>query len=267
MPAYWHDLRVARKKDAEEGTNHELLAVNRKPYFFIYRYKDSNSSYKAFIKKATFDCRWRFKMSLEELLVKKDRNEAEETYVYWFYRNSPVSLGDCVMNRLCRLLEDKFKDIKNVWKKKGKTFNYSIYRSVGVPYSGVAFNKVRKILDQYTAELKLVPAYAKANHMDEAATSEYRAMLAEITREECYCNCTGGDELCNILLDLTYGVGKPSQIPWDICGDVIIRNLLKLSSGVIHYYEQDPNGEIEYKGTRFTDREIILGGIEDTTTG
>ena len=160
------------------------------------------------------------------------------------------------MNRICRKMEKELDSIKNVWKQKGEAFDYTIYRTVE-KYDKNSFIAVAGILSRYEKELKSIPAFAKINKLDDQTITEYKKALTEEAKQECYCNCSNGETLCSIILDLTYGSGKPSQIPWDICGDVMIRNLLRRNGGVINYYMRDPNGEIEYSGEHFTQKEYV----------
>lgn len=47
---------------------------------------------------------------------------------------------------------------------------------------------------------------------------------------------------------------KSKSFAWEICGDVIIENLLKRNKYQINYLISDDNGEIEYQGKRFSRR-------------
>ena len=74
-------------------------------------------------------------------------------------------------------------------------------------------------------------------------------------QEKCIETCTDELELCDILLDLCYKKEKSKRFAWDICGDTIIENLLKLNNWEINYYVLDNDGEIEYCGKKY--RKVI----------
>lgn len=262
MPKRWHSRHDAQKSGSPLDI---AIVADHKPYFMIYRYPDERRQYNAFLKRCQFDCVWKFGVSLETLLKKDARTPDEENYVYWFRRNCPVSLGDCTMNRLCRNVESKLLSIKNKWKVKGDSFNYAIYRSQNVSYSALQFAAVKKILMNYEAEMKSVPSYAKAFRLDDAGVSEYRAALTQLAIEELYCNCPNPDVLCNIILDGTCSGGGSSSMAWALCGDVMIRNLLKRNGGKITYLIQDGSGDIEYKGQLFR-RETYAAEEDDIGT-
>lgn len=77
-------------------------------------------------------------------------------------------------------------------------------------------------------------------------------MFVEYFRSECYKVCSNEDELCDILLDLCYQRETSKQFAWDICGNVIIKNLLDKNNGIIHYPQLvDKDGDFEYCGKQF----------------
>ena len=43
--------------------------------------------------------------------------------------------------------------------------------------------------------------------------------------------------LCDILIDLLYDKPNSKGVVWDMCGDIIIDNLLSKSSGFVEYPE------------------------------
>ena len=55
--------------------------------------------------------------------------------------------------------------------------------------------------------------------------------------------------LCDILIDLLYDKPNAKGVVWDMCGDVIIDNLLSKSGGLIEYPEAVDCGE-EFKCCR-----------------
>ena len=259
MKRFWHDRRAAAKRDDEVGGDlHKHIVADRKPRFMCYRYPALSQEYNAFIKKANYDCTVQFGYTAAELLALPKKTKAQAEMVKWIKANSPVALGNCTMNRICAAVEEALRTVKNKWKDQGSGFNYSIYRTPDTSYDAQAYIAIMKILDRYSSDLKTLSSYAKANRLDDVAVSSMRKLMAEVVKEECYCNCRNSQELANVVLDLTYGQGKPSQIPWDICSDVIIANLLRRNHGVIHYYERDAAGTIDYGGEHFTKKDYVM---------
>lgn len=58
--------------------------------------------------------------------------------------------------------------------------------------------------------------------------------------------------LCDIIIDLCYSSSKSKQFAWDICGEVIIENLLEKNNHMMNYpVLVKSNGEFEFGGEQF----------------
>lgn len=109
--------------------------------------------------------------------------------------------------------------------------------------------------------------YAKS----ERIKSEERQMQRYIFKEEfkrlCLEQCPNEEILCNIILDLCYSKSKYSkQFAWDICGDLFIQHLLKRNQYMISYPALDPNGDITFKGLRFSMKTASIHSSDDSET-
>lgn len=56
---------------------------------------------------------------------------------------------------------------------------------------------------------------------------QFKSMCEEI--------CPDEKALCDIIIDLCYSSSKSKQFAWDICGDIIIKNLLEKNNHIINY--------------------------------
>lgn len=246
--------RAWRHRGAAVKTGNPMdpeIVATKKPYFMIYRYSAERSKYSKYRSKCEFDSMWKFGKTLDTLLNQKERTDRESEYLYWYKKNSPVSLGNCTMNRLCRYMEEQIAACKNAWKSAGDGFSCEIYRSEGVTYTKEQYDVAKSIIAEYSAMMKSVPSYAKAFRLDDTATAEYRASLTELVKEELYCNCVNQDVLCNIVIDITCPGKKSSSLAWSLVGDVMVRNLLKRNDGKLRYYIEDAAGEIDFGGVLY----------------
>lgn len=76
-------------------------------------------------------------------------------------------------------------------------------------------------------------------------------------RKQCFEICPSEEEMCNIVLDLCYQSENSKKFAWDVCGDVIIKNLLQRNDNVIHFPQVvSGDGEFEYCGRRFAMKEL-----------
>jgi hypothetical protein len=129
-----------------------------------------------------------------------------------------------------------------------------------------------KIFGDYSEkELKKISHYvSKINElepvMETLSDSDLRAKTEEFKNRfklECGYACPNEKELCNIILDMCYKNNNTKQFAWDICGDIIIENLLEKNCYIINYPVKDENGDIQFGGNKFKMCERIVNGDED----
>ena len=100
--------------------------------------------------------------------------------------------------------------------------------------------------------------------MDEYDAAKERRILIDWFRRKCEEICSNEDELCDIVLDICYKRETTKQFAWDICSNVIIKNLLKNNGNKIHYPKMvKGEGEFEYCGENFVMCEKVIGGDND----
>lgn len=109
--------------------------------------------------------------------------------------------------------------------------------------------------------------FAKSERVKSDDRQLQKYVLKEDFKRRCLEQCPNEEYLCDIVLDLCYSKSKSSkQFAWDICGDMIIANLLKRNNYKVTYPTQDENGDICFSGKRFsmkTDEIKFDLGIDD----
>ena len=71
-------------------------------------------------------------------------------------------------------------------------------------------------------------------------------------KSKCEEICPNEKELCDIIVDLCYSSSKSKQFAWDICGEVIIDNLLDKNDHIINYpVLVKSDGDFEFGGEQF----------------
>ena len=55
----------------------------------------------------------------------------------------------------------------------------------------------------------------------------------------------------------------PKNIVWDVCGDIIVRNMLKKNNYMITYPEKSENADFWCGGVKYTNKTIKVGGEID----
>ena len=132
-----------------------------------------------------------------------------------------------------------------------------------VGYSKVVFSEIQGIFNRYIDDME---SYKKKSRNQKEAVDwvDRYHMFAENFKIECEKVCSNEDELCDIVLDLCYRTSKTKQFAWDVCGDKILDNLLKMSNQTIHIpVHIETNGDFEYCGEQFEMREVVIGGNDN----
>ena len=80
---------------------------------------------------------------------------------------------------------------------------------------------------------------------------ERKVTLHERFLDECLQVCGNEDMLCNILVDLCYSTNKSKQFAWDLCGNIMIGNLLRHNGYIMQFPLQSEDGDFTYKGLTF----------------
>ncbi|MCI8416411.1 MAG: hypothetical protein HFI33_02715 [Lachnospiraceae bacterium] len=254
MPDRWYNWisnKISKGKTSSEKKenwlNRKLLA-DKKPYFMQYIYPAEKAKMNDYIKKNNEKCIMKFRITLDELLNKKNKTEDEKNFIYYYYQGIPLGIAPCTINKICWKIENIFKDRKY---HTSDNFDYSILKS-NAAYSPRLYTQIKKIYDTYRHDLSNYMQYAKSERIKSEERQIQKFIFKEKFKRQCLEHCPNEDILCNIVLDLCYSKSNCSkQFAWDICGDVFIQNLLKRNNYLISYPTLDENGDIEYSGLRF----------------
>lgn len=241
VPSHWYNYKelkiyhedklddeghLVRKKDDEETIKwkefNRKLVSDKKPYFFIYNYDRLRKRYNKYIENNNTNCLIKFGMTVEELINKQNRNEDEEEFIKYYHLMMPVSMEKSLMNRLCWILEDEFKDLeKDIESKK---FDYDFLK-LNVKYSKKDKELINEIYKEYKKDIKM---YMRSKHNSDEDNN--RQVLVDKYRREIFEVCNNEDMVCDILLDICYNSNQSKQFVWDISGEVIINRLLKINN-------------------------------------
>lgn len=265
MPKYWHDRHAL--KTVEDDRYRALcgrISAYRKPYFMIYIYPSLMRSYNSFVKKSDSNAERRFGKSLEELLgtSEAERSGEENTFVKYYESRMPVGTGDCAINRICRRFEDAFDGRLKRYSGEGQ-FDYTIMKT-DMPYSRWQYDRIRSLYRAYNQHVQSYSSYIEYEHVSSEDAQAMFEMLDAGFKEECLKVCPDEEALCNIVLDICYTRSATRRFAWNMCGEQIVWNLLKNNGGVLRYPHQDPDGDIEFCGKRFSVEEVHIADGCDT---
>lgn len=261
MPREWHDRHAVNLiEDPEKRKLYRDIVADRKPYFMRYIYPALMKQYNTYIKNTDRNALREFQMTVGELsqLPYDQLTDRQKDFLRYFEVRLPVGTGDCVMNKICRRFEQEFDGY--IGKTLGRVkFDYEIMKSdSGYTYSQMS--AVRKLYEEYRKKLQSYAVFSRYERVDEDDLISTVASMREEFVRECDTVCQNNAILCDIMLDLCYCRSSSKRFAWDICGEQIIVNLLRNNDWKISAPVADPDGDIEYCGSKYKLITCTIGG-------
>lgn len=260
MPKTWYDRSACKttadmdERKTDEMAFYKSIVADKKPYFMRYIYPALNADYNAYIKNTDTKCLREFRITVDELMAKpaEQLTEREADFVRFYKRRMPVGIHPCVMNRICRRIEEKF-DGYLLMRCGDTEFDYTIMKS-GHEYTQRQHNAILQIYKSYNLRLQEIARYMKGGMSDEDAIGVKTAAKIDFEKE-CYAVCSNRSQLCDIILDICYQRENTKQFAWDIVGAEIIHNLLMRNGSKLYYPARSHDGDIEFGLERFVMKE------------
>lgn len=267
MPKMWYDIHSVVPKDDDDDyavkrkTSNKEIIADKKPYFMIYVYPELKGEVRKFEKKAQRKCRTQFGLDIDELLTKTDQTEEQKEFVKWHQKLFPSSYENGVMNRLCRYVEREFNGYIKSVKDNGCLYGGILAsEDFGAEYVDKDTVKdVERLLTSYKEKMQELASNINTERLDTNELREKKMLLDEWFRRECDLVCANSQKLCDILLKLCYSNESSKRFTWKMCGEQIVKNLLKRNGGRYSYFVSDSEGDIVYGGVTYKKE---LGCIE-----
>ena len=158
IPKIWIERQKIYKDDDEKVKKEKeflnKILLDKHPYFFIHLYKNTYNKYKKYVKSNDLSSQQKFGLTLNELLIKENCNEKEQSFVDAYYRFLPVIDSDSVMNLLCKHIENVDFDIKSKLKTSKIGDLYKLYMKNDIPKNQETYQKVLNEYKKFMKELK-----------------------------------------------------------------------------------------------------------------
>lgn len=256
MPKYWYDWFATK---IEEGDDEEVIewkkfqrsiVADKKPYFFRYVYPIENTRWLDYQKKSNTKAIMQFGMTLDELKKVEHLNKEQQEFLMNYAKRTPLGMAGCTINRICWRIEREF-ETENM--REVEPFDYNLLKSPNVNYSKNEYSSILNIYKEYLTDRRKLDSIVHSQKIDDFDRNSIRALIINQFKKKCTVSCPNKQKLCNILIDICYKNSNNSKrFVWDMCGDIIVDNLLERNNYYISYPELDDNGEFSFGGNRFT---------------
>ena len=264
MERSWHDRHAVNQiEDEAKQRFYRSIVADRKPYFMRYIYPDLMKDYKNYIRKTDGAALREFKMTVEELqaLPYSELSERQKDFLRYYDLGMPVGMGDCVMNKICRRIEEEFDGYVGRYSEDAE-FDPAILKG-DAEYKQHQYYALKNLYGEYTSKQRRFIMYAKTNSVgnDDYVASK-NALFQEFLRQ-CHEICQNDTALCNMMVDLLYRNSSGKRLFWMACGETIIENLLEKNDRMMSVPVQADGGEVEYGGERYAITYQKINSVED----
>lgn len=257
MPQEWYNIHsvIVNENDDKEtierkNKNREIIA-DKKPYFMIYIYPQLAKEFRRYDRAARIKSESLFGLTLEELLAKTNRSKAEEDCVKWYWKLYPVFNNGGVMNRLCHIVEKEFEGYINSARRKGVS-DYKHILSSGNEnkVSSAERKKLLELYKEYSNNMNDISVTVNVTRCSpDEIYARKESLLTEFERQ-CSIVSPNAETLCDVLIDICYSSDKSKKFVWDMCGEQIVKNLLKKYKGYT-YFTLDDSGDVTFGGKTY----------------
>ena len=264
MNNQWNNLSscMPNKDDTHEILQqkefNKHVCAHRKPYFFIYRYNTTKARYDKYVKNVDSKLKQKYGISLYGLLEAEDLSDELVYERERFYNRCPVDMSPGTVNRIAWAVEKKFEDFNKLPSVK---FDKDLIKS-GVEYSTSDYYKVVDVYNAYKSSIVNLAKKTKSDEIDESEDGAAdKSVIDLMFKSKFYEACPNEKMLCEILIDILYDKPNAKSVVWDMCGDVIINNLLEKANYTINYPAKvDDNEDFSCCRHRFSMKELYVGG-------
>ena len=263
MNAQWNTLSQCLPSDNDSDEEHTIKEFNksicayRKPFFFIYRYNTTKAEYDDYTRKVDSKLKQKYHISLHDLLSAENLSDDLQRERDYFYKKCPVDMSPGVINRIAWAVDKKFNDFNKLPQVK---FDKDIIKS-GVEYSKSDYYKVSEVYNEYKLSMTNLARKTKSDEINEENGLVDKSVIDLMFKSKFCEACPNEKMLCDILIDLLYDKPNAKGVVWDMCGNVIIDNLLEKADGIIEYPElADSDAEFNCCRKRFKMKRIDIRG-------
>lgn len=251
----WNRVKEDAKQDEIENAkfNNSIL-IERRPYFMRYLYPNYNKEYKEYNESYKETCRDKFGCEIDN--VPRETFETQEFQEFYskYAKYNKFLETDGVMNNVCKYMETKCKNIKLSVKEKYSEDYFKLYMDSDISIDNDKLKLMIKEYEEYNRQKKNRKNMEEGNSFQKYC-SDLKDNLLAISFDE--------NELANLAVYICYVIykSKPKDFAWDICGDAIVRNIIRnQKERTLKIPMYDTKGSIEYLGKKYSVKEVEVDG-------
>lgn len=280
-PSCWTQFQHIEETDSKEEMDRKnflnSVLVDRKPYFFRYKYNHLNKELNQYTKKADQNAQTRFKMGLKELraIPSEQLTDEQREFLRYYDKFLPVLDSPCVMNKICHYIEGVDFEIK---KKVRSSQGFDYTALISDPSFAVDKKLLRQLQDIIEEEIAswrqiLVRSNQKTSEtysVDKESTKKFdptekvdKELRMQVMKGKLEDICSNEERLANHLIYLFY-VEKPSlnkSFLWSLVGKQIFENV-KAKTRSFYFPFKNPNGSLKFLYENYSIERVLIEDLE-----
>jgi hypothetical protein len=264
VPKHWYQLDACKELDDREFQ--ESICATQKPYFFIHNYVELNSDYIEWEKRVNIRTSAHWNMSASDFLKMNvgDMSEEQVKFYNFIKTSCPININDkSTMKTFTDVVDEELKRINKMGKVRKTEDTRNLLKYDGVDVDQDTLDEVQKLFNKY-ADDNRSQVYETRNSMALTVGEDEKYKIVEVMKEEqeklakkfkedILEKCNKDIKVAvNALIEVTYNSKKTGALLWNTFGKQIINNLLEKNNYMVHAVVQDENGDIDYKGKRYS---------------
>lgn len=258
VPRIWtqyshiNDEDTTDQRQYKELMNHTL--IDRRPYFFKYRYAKSRKEWREYKRDRNGTCRVLFGLDIEELEELPNKTPEQQAWLTQYHRFSPLIMSDSPMNLVCRWIEANDFEIQK--KVRESEFDWHIYYSDVPDVTEEEYVQIVKCFKRYQQDI----ANRLTSRLSDSSVSDstYYDTRIKLLRERMSYICTNPRMVANALLYYFYEDNPSANkgMVWDAYGCYLVEAARLKSLEKVQVPVPDTQGEIYYLGKRYKLTEV-----------
>ena len=266
MPKEWYEYaaNIVKPDDSDEiiaqKDFNRSICAHKKPYFFMYNYDFERVKYNKFLEEVNSKTISLYGKTFNEMANSMDLDDESKRFVDYCVKKCPIDMSPSTMNKICWAIEDAFKNDNTDFP--DSQFDYTIYKSSNSTENQIYYD-VKQLCDKYLDNVRELNRKKVCNEDERKILLDDKKQLLDTFKDDISMVCPNEIVLCDTLLDMCYLGSLPKNIVWDVCGDIIVRNMLKKNNYMITYPEKSENADFWCGGVKYINKTIKVGGEID----
>lgn len=251
IPDIWVRRRRITEEDDEATRTHKELMnrclIDKRPYFFKYRYADSKREHDAYKKSRDAICKSLFDISIDELITAPRKTQEQREWLRNYHEFAPLIESNSPMNLLCKYIEQIDFQIVKKFRDPGQ-FDPHVYMNLQVVGWEEYYEDIVRCYDRHLRDV--------ARNTATGTFEEER--VVEKLKETMSFVCSNPSIVVNCLVQYLL-IDKPRkdiEIMWLTYGPLLVKHARENNNDIVVFPFPDTEGDIEYLGNRYKNMEV-----------